>query len=156
MAPLDFYEPSLGKSFSDRFPSTFLLIFHTMTLSLLPLVEEEFDTMISHATLYPLGDDFTAPPVPLCWSVKTRQDAEARLIFDMSRQRQRYLNDASVRFMKVIDTNDGSIVSIAPWHYYPLGYLYDRDVHWELIPRGLAQERAAARHEASRPCLGVS
>ena len=108
-----------------------------MTLSFLPLVKEDFDTMISHATSYPIGDDLTAPPVPLCWPVKTRQDAEARLIFNMSRQRQRFLNDASVRFLKVIDTNDGSIISIARWHYYPSGYSYDRDVHWELIPEDL-------------------
>ena len=116
-----------------------------MTLSLLPLVEADFDTMISQATLYPIGDDLTAPPVALCWPVKTRQDAEARSIFNMSRQRQRFLNDASVRFLKVIDTNDGSIISIARWHYYPSGYVYDRDVHWELIPEDLPRNEQPIR-----------
>lgn len=104
-----------------------------MTLHLLPLAIEDFDIMISHATTYPVGDDLVAPPLPLCWPVDNPSSALARLTFSMTNQRQRFLLDPSVRFMKVVDDVDGSIVSVARWHYYPSGYCYERDVHWELI-----------------------
>ena len=43
--------------------------------------EGDSDTMITHASMYPVGDDLTAPPVPLCWPVTTTAEAYTRLRF---------------------------------------------------------------------------
>jgi GNAT superfamily N-acetyltransferase len=116
-----------------------------MQLQICPLELQDFDELVSHAALYPAGDDLVAPPTPLCCIVTTKEEAQARLIFHFNKQRSRFLSDPSVRYMKVIDSaNKNSIISIARWHFYPNGYDFDNQIHWEThnlipgqsIPRG--------------------
>ncbi|KAF2155516.1 hypothetical protein K461DRAFT_274506 [Myriangium duriaei CBS 260.36] len=108
-----------------------------MVLQVLPLETADFDVLISHASTSFPGDDLVGNPVPFCWPVANRSDAEARCLWHFSRQRKRYIEDTSVRFMKVIDTGkegekSNEIISIARWHFYESGYSYERDVRWEL------------------------
>ena len=116
------------------------MLFVIMTLTLLPILEVDFSIMTAHALMYPIGDDLIAPPVPLCWPVTSMRQAQNRLNFHVFRQRQRFLNDRSVRFMKVVDNTDGSIISVARWHYYPTGFSYERDGHWEPAPDNIGDE----------------
>jgi hypothetical protein len=118
-----------------------------MPLRIAPLVLSDFDTMISHASRFAPGDDLVAPPIsPLCWPVRNSDDARRRLEFNMAHQRERFLKEHSARFMKVVDDDNGEIVCLARWHYYPEGYVYDREIGWEawnLVPEGI--ERAGGR-----------
>jgi GNAT superfamily N-acetyltransferase len=106
------------------------------TLDLQPLQLLDFDTLIAHAHSGPPGEDLTGPPTPLCCPVTTQADASARLAFHFAKQRARFLNDPTVRYMKAVecssaDENKKEIISIARWHYYPTGYNFARDIHWE-------------------------
>jgi hypothetical protein len=96
--------------------------------------------MISHASRFAPGHDLLAPPIsPLCWPVRNCDDALRRLQFNMAHQRQRFLKEPSVRFMKVIDDDNGVMVCLVRWHYYHKGYMYDteiRRVAWNLVPDG--------------------
>lgn len=89
--------------------------------------------MISHGTTYSPGDDLCAPPTPLCWPVSTPQAAQQRLQFHMSKQRARFLADPTAHFLKIVSIPEssssdpssqeqGEIISIAKWHYYPQGF----------------------------------
>ncbi|KAK7187025.1 hypothetical protein DPSP01_005910 [Paraphaeosphaeria sporulosa] len=108
-----------------------------LTLHLLPLDLSDFSTLISHALSGPPGSDLVGPPTPLCCPVTTQDNASARLAFHFAKQRARFLGDPTVRYMKVVERDstgekDGdSIISIARWHYYPTGYNFARDIHWE-------------------------
>ncbi|KAF1852056.1 uncharacterized protein K460DRAFT_46013 [Cucurbitaria berberidis CBS 394.84] len=104
-----------------------------MHLQLCPLQLEDFDELVSHAASYPPGDDLVGPPTPICCLVKTREEAEARLTFHFNKQRSRFTGDPTVRYMKVVETTNekSSIISIARWHFYPNGYNFDTQIHWE-------------------------
>jgi GNAT superfamily N-acetyltransferase len=103
-----------------------------MHLQLCPLELHDFDELVSHATSYPPGDDLVGPPTPICWLVKTREEAHARLAFHFNKQQSRFSHDPTVRYMKVIDTADkNSIISLARWHFYPNGYNFNTEIHWE-------------------------
>jgi GNAT superfamily N-acetyltransferase len=106
------------------------------TLNLQPLQLSDFDTLLSHALVGHPGEDLVGPPTPLCCPVTTQADASARLAFHFAKQRVRFLNDPTVRYMKVVERssageNNEDIISIARWHYYPTGYDFARDIHWE-------------------------
>ncbi|KAJ4305728.1 hypothetical protein N0V90_001259 [Kalmusia sp. IMI 367209] len=106
-----------------------------MPLRLLPLELQDFDELISHAASYPPGQDLVGLPTPLCCKVTTQEEALARLTFHFAKQRTRFTSDPTVRYMKVVDTDgpsDTSIVSIARWHFYPRGYSFASEAHWEL------------------------
>jgi hypothetical protein len=83
------------------------------------LRREDFDTIIGHANLYNPGDDLVAPPYPVAWTVSTRVDADQRLQFAVGKQRRRFQEDPTARFITVVDTaapdqiDGGDIVSIA-------------------------------------------
>ena len=94
-----------------------------MGLQLLPLTAEDFSAIIDHSSIFELGDDLVGPPVPICWPVSTREEAQTRLQVHMAKQIQRYMHDPSVNYLKVVD-DSGSIVSVAHWHWYPNGYSY--------------------------------
>lgn len=103
----------------------------------------DFDTIISHASRFPTGDDLVAPPIsPFYWLVQNSDDALRGLQFNMAYQRERFLKEPSARFMKVIDDENGKIICLARWHYYPEGYVYERDIKWEawnLVPDGIEE-----------------
>ena len=89
-----------------------------MPLRIAPAVLSDFDTIISHTSRFSPGDDLVAPPISqLCWPVQNSDDALRRLQFDMAHQRGRFLKEPSVRFMKVIDDENGEIICLASWHY---------------------------------------
>ncbi|OBT60250.1 hypothetical protein VE03_10263 [Pseudogymnoascus sp. 23342-1-I1] len=103
-----------------------------MYFQLRPLDFQDFDELVSRGTSYPPGDDLVGPPTPICWPVKTRDEAQTRLDFHFKKQRSRFRGDPTVRYMKVIDTaNKNPIISIARWHFYPNGYNFDTEIHWE-------------------------
>ena len=103
-----------------------------MHLQVCPLQLQDFEELISHAASYPPGDDLVGPPTPICCVVKTREESEARLTFHFNKQRSRFTGDPTVRYMKVVDTaNNNSIISLARWHFYPNGYNFDTEIHWE-------------------------
>ncbi|CAO2652742.1 Nn.00g021530.m01.CDS01 [Neocucurbitaria sp. VM-36] len=116
-----------------------------MQLQVCPLQLHDFDELVAHAASYPPGEDLVGPPTPICCAVTTREEAEARLAFHFNKQRNRFTGDPTVRYMKVVDNaNNKSIISIARWHFYPTGYNFDTEIHWEThnpnpgqpIPRG--------------------
>ncbi|KAL9071450.1 MAG: hypothetical protein Q9161_004167 [Pseudevernia consocians] len=104
-----------------------------MDLRLFPLAAEDFPVITNHADIFEPGDDLVGPPVPVCWPVSTQEEAQTRLQVHMAKQLQRYLKDPSVNYLKVID-DSGSIVSVARWHWYPNGYSYEKENHWEIYP----------------------
>ncbi|KAL1601664.1 hypothetical protein SLS60_006579 [Paraconiothyrium brasiliense] len=146
------------------------------SLHLQPLQLSDFDTLISHALSSIPGEDLVGPPTPICCPVTTQEEASARLTFHFAKQRARFLGDPTVRYMKVAerDTTDEdgeTIISIARWHFYPIGYSFARDIHWEThndpqpsaIPKGfnialhnhILTTRDAARSawmKADEPC----
>ena len=105
-----------------------------MGLRLLPLAAEDFTTITGHANIFEPGDDLVGPPVPLCWPVTTKEEATIRLRCHMAKQLQRFTEDPSVNYLKVVD-DSGSIVSVARWHWYPNGYSYEKEAHWETYPQ---------------------
>ncbi|KAF2648355.1 hypothetical protein K491DRAFT_698978 [Lophiostoma macrostomum CBS 122681] len=103
-----------------------------MDLQLDALQIEDFYNLISHSKLHPPGQDLVGPPTPLCCPVQTPQEASTRLAFHFAKQRARFLGDPTVRYMKVVDRGrSNSIISIARWHYYPQGYKFESEIHWE-------------------------
>ncbi|KAJ5611267.1 hypothetical protein N7510_007986 [Penicillium lagena] len=108
-----------------------------MVLQVLPLQLSDFEDLISHATLHDPGDDLVGPPTPICWPPSTPAAALSRATFHFAKQRSRFLGDPTVRYMKVVDTGTvaspkNSIISIARWHFYPQGYNFATQLHWEL------------------------
>ena len=84
---------------------------------------EDFDIVAKHQFFD--GGDLVPPPTsPLCWPVKTPEEAGSRLKYSTHQQRQRFLYDRTTRFMKVVDTSTSphEIISMARWHYYPEGF----------------------------------
>lgn len=146
------------------------------TLHTQPLQISDFNTLISQARSGAPGEDLVGPPTPLCCPVTTREESTARLQFHFAKQRARFLGDPTVRYMKVVERhvaneNGENIISIARWHFYPTGYDFARDIHWEthndsdqtVIPRGfnialhnhILTTRDAARSEwmkSKEPC----
>lgn len=129
-----------------------------MPLNVLPMRLIDFDVIIAHATLFEPGDDLVGPPIPFTYPVATRAQASRRLRFAMDRQRTRFQEDPTARYIKVVETcpdaqdpHDGDIVSMARWHFYPDGYCYDSMVHWELAGPAPVQDEvtttAAFNHE---------
>lgn len=112
-----------------------------MPLFIAPLQLKDFDTIIAHANIYLPGDDLVAPPTPVAWPVSTREDAQKRLSFTMAKQRRRFVEDDTVRFMKVVDASSkkdvhdstADIVSVARWHFFPTGYDFASMSHWEVV-----------------------
>jgi hypothetical protein len=103
-----------------------------MALKLSKIQLEDFDNMINHARIYPVGDDLVGPPTPICWPVNSQIEAEKRLQFHMSKQRGRFLGDHSASYLKVVNEDTEEIVSMARWHYYPNGYSYEEGIGWEI------------------------
>ena len=81
-------------------------------LQLSPLSAEDFSVIIKHADILEPGDHLVGPPVPVRWPVSTREEAQIRLRSHMAKQLHRYMNDPSVKYLKVSDES-GSIVSVA-------------------------------------------
>lgn len=108
-----------------------------MPLQVLPLDVSDFDQLVRHADTGSPGDDCVAPPNPVAWPVTTRAEAQTRARCAFALQKRRLLQDPTVRFLKVVDTEAGgdeNIVAVARWHCYPEGYDYDREAHWEMAP----------------------
>jgi GNAT superfamily N-acetyltransferase len=104
-----------------------------MNLQIHPLEIHDFDTLISQADQYPPGADLTGLPTPLCCEVTTQEQARVRLQFHFDKQKTRYQNDPTVHYMKVIDIADqNSIIGVARWHFYPKGYEFETESHWEV------------------------
>ena len=104
-----------------------------MGLQILPLTIDDFSALINQANIFELGDDLVGPPVPVCWPVSTCEEAQTRLQVHMAKQLQRHMYDPSINYLKVVD-GSGSIVSLARWHWYPNGYTYEKEGHWETYP----------------------
>lgn len=96
-----------------------------MVLNLLPILVEDFVADGVDGGVGDQGVDLSCMPVSTCWPVIERSEAEARRTFHMSRQRHRFLHDRSVRFTKILDTTDNSVITIARWHHYLSGYSYE-------------------------------
>lgn len=128
-----------------------------MSLQLQPLEVADFDILISHASLDPPGDDLVAPPNPVAWPVSTRSEAETRARHCFALQRRRLLQDPTTNFVKVVDADNGDIVAAARWHFYPQGYDYAAEAHWEmapetpLIPEGSQTDLDENRHDVYPP-----
>ncbi|KAF7555564.1 hypothetical protein G7Z17_g2041 [Cylindrodendrum hubeiense] len=107
-----------------------------MPLQVLPLEVSDFDQLVHHADTGSPGDDCVAPPNPVAWPVATGIEAQTRTRYAFALQKRRFLEDPTVRFLKVVDTEEGghNIVAVARWHYYPEGYDYDHEAHWEIAP----------------------
>lgn len=103
-----------------------------MPLKLCQVRLEDFDIMTDHAKIYAVGDDLVGMPTPLCWLVSSQTEAQERLQFHMSKQRNRFLGDRTTTYLKVVDEDTNEIVSIARWHYYPHGYSYEDGIGWEI------------------------
>ena len=109
-----------------------------MPLHLAPVRLEDFDTIEKHADTYSPGDDLIAPPYPVAWPVRTKPEAQSRLRFAMAKQRRRFREDPTARFVKVVDApspaevHSGEIISIARWHFFPSGYDFPSMISWEL------------------------
>ncbi|EPE33358.1 Acyl-CoA N-acyltransferases (Nat) [Glarea lozoyensis ATCC 20868] len=105
-----------------------------MPLHILPLTLPDFLTLTIQGFHAP-GIDLTGQPTPLCWPITTHGEAQTRLDFHFAKQKERFLHDPTVRYMKVVDTTDKegeAIMSIARWHFYPAGYDYETESHWEV------------------------
>lgn len=115
-----------------------------MPLQVLPLDISDFEQLIHHADFSEPGDDCVAPPNPVAWPVKTRSEAQFRAQCVFALQKRRLLRDPTVHFLKVVDKTEDrrnkdehDIIAVARWHYYPNGYDYDLEAHWEMAPRTL-------------------
>ena len=104
-----------------------------MVLRLLPLLAGDFPRILHDAKDCDPGDDLVGPQMPICWPVITREDAEMRLQVNMEQQLQRLTNDSSTNYLKIVDVSD-SIIAIARWHWYPNGYSFNQEAHWEQFP----------------------
>lgn len=103
-----------------------------MPLLLLPMVFPDFDEIIAQTRTAPVGNDLVANPVPTCWPVKDQESAHARAKWHLERQRERFLQDKTAFYLKVVDTDDNfNIAGIARWHYYSEGYSFETHGHWE-------------------------
>jgi hypothetical protein len=112
-----------------------------MPLQLLPLEEADFNILLRHADTGEVGDDLIAQPFPLAWPVSTRPEAQTRIWHSNALLKRRFLNDPTISFLKVVDEdNAGDIVAVARWHFYPHGYDYETEKHWELLPLPAADE----------------
>jgi GNAT superfamily N-acetyltransferase len=106
-----------------------------MSLKVERLTEADLDVLIHHADTSDPGDDLVAPPCPISWPVSTRAEAQTRVRHHFTWQRKRLLRDPSVNFVKVVDNEkDGDIIAVARWHFYPQGYDYETNRHWEMAP----------------------
>ncbi|TVY89155.1 hypothetical protein LAWI1_G005798 [Lachnellula willkommii] len=65
------------------------------------------------------------------WFWQADEEAQNRLDFHMTKQKDRFLGDTSARYLKIIDEETGEIISMARWHWYPDGYSYTQGIHWE-------------------------
>lgn len=115
-----------------------------MALRVAPVELSDFDSFVSDASKYAPGDDLVAPPNPVAWPVSTRAEAEQRARRCFALQRRRFLEDPTVRFLKVVDDSpEGGggavVVAVARWHYYEGGYKYEREAHWEMAPLNTAE-----------------
>ena len=115
-----------------------------MGLQILPLKTEDFTIITDHADIFELGDDLVGPPVPLCWPVTSKEEATTRIRVHVAKQLQRFTEDLSVNYLKVVD-DSGSIVSVARWHWYPNGYSYKKEAHWETYSQNSLSEPWAKR-----------
>ncbi|KAF2014230.1 hypothetical protein BU24DRAFT_423247 [Aaosphaeria arxii CBS 175.79] len=117
-----------------------------MPLFIAPVRLEDFDIIEKHADIYEPGDDLVAPPYPLAWPITTREEAQHRLQFAMAKQRRRFQEDSTARFVKVVDApsatqiDQGEIISIARWHYFPSGYDFPTMIDWELAEKVSGQD----------------
>ncbi|ETS78027.1 hypothetical protein PFICI_10089 [Pestalotiopsis fici W106-1] len=111
-----------------------------MPLQVQPLELPDFDILISHASSDPPGDDLVAPPNPVAWPVSTQAEAQTRARHCFALQRRRFLRDPTTNFVKVVDVDNngaaaaGDIIAVARWHFYPQGYDYSTEAHWEMAP----------------------
>jgi hypothetical protein len=113
-----------------------------MPLQILALEVKDFEQLVHHADFGSPGDDCVAPPNPVAWPVTTRTEAQLRARCIFALQKRRLLNDPTVHFLKVVDTEGGTsntngldnIIAVARWHYFPNGYDYDHEAHWEMAP----------------------
>lgn len=106
-----------------------------MPLQVLPLQVSDLNTLISHASLHQPGDDLVAPPNPVAWPVTTRSEAQMRARHCFALQHRRLIRDPTTKFVKVVDEDNlDDIVAVARWHYYPHGYDYATEGHWEMAP----------------------
>ena len=111
-----------------------------MPLKLLPLELGDFDIITENVNEHEVGDDLIAPPAsPLCWPVQNKAEAEARTIWTMKKQKERYVSDATVRYLKVVEYVDsqpgpgnGDIISMGRWHWYPNGYHFEREFEQDI------------------------
>lgn len=110
-----------------------------MTLQIVPLTMDELTAMENDTNIYEPGDDLVGPPIPICWPVRTSAEAQTRLRVHMAKQSERLQKDPSVHYLKVVNDSH-SIVSIARWHFYPNGYSYAREGHWEQYPPAALSE----------------
>ncbi|KAI1849024.1 hypothetical protein JX265_013721 [Neoarthrinium moseri] len=128
-----------------------------MPLQLQPLELSDFDTLISHASTHAPGDDLVAPLNPLVWPVRTRAEAQARARHNFALQKWRFVEDPTTRFLKVVDPEDGGqIVAVARWHFYPQGYDYAEQAHWEMAPATPLKKYLAAVNGREQPGEGSS
>ena len=113
-----------------------------MHLQALALTVQDFEQLVHHADTGSPADDCVAPPNPVAWPVTTRTEAQLRARCIFALQKRRFLHDPTAHFLKVVDRGEGAgisngadnIIAVARWHYYPNGYDYGHEAHWEMAP----------------------
>ncbi|KEY66402.1 hypothetical protein S7711_05836 [Stachybotrys chartarum IBT 7711] len=104
-----------------------------MTLKIKLVQESDLDVLTRHPETSDPADDLVAPPCPVTWPVVTRTEARVRARYHFEWQKRRLLGDPSLNFLKVVDDENGDdIVAVARWHFYPKGYDYESNKHWEM------------------------
>ncbi|KAK5121846.1 hypothetical protein LTR85_004721 [Meristemomyces frigidus] len=79
------------------------------------------------------GGDLVTPPIsPLCWPIPEGDEADGdealrRLEYSTSLHKAFFDRDPTVHCIKAINPDDGEIVSIARWNFFPRGYEFERD-----------------------------
>jgi hypothetical protein len=120
-----------------------------MPLFLLPLKFEDFDTLTSHADIHPPDVNLVSPLYSISWPVQTTHEAQERTRFVMNCERQRFLEDTSAHYLKVVsaaslaastDPEQADIISLAHWHFYSDGFNLETILEWEKCTLPAGQE----------------
>ncbi|KAL9087341.1 MAG: hypothetical protein Q9159_003687 [Coniocarpon cinnabarinum] len=92
-----------------------------MAIKLLPVEHDDFNTMrhfvqSRDGQLSDVTSDHAMP-------VQTDEQAGIRNDWSLQVQQDIFSNDKTVHFIKAVDTENGDILAIAHWRFYPHGYV---------------------------------
>lgn len=92
------------------------------SLVLEPMTLHDFDEMAKLDVAN--GDDLSSPPLMRCWPLSNPENNAFRTSWSANQQRQIFLLDPTVHFLKVVDLTDSSkpLIAVARWHRYERGF----------------------------------